>query len=87
MTELRHTSVDGLRVAYVEEGSGEPIVLIHGYPQNHKTWRAQIPHLAKTHRVIALDWPGWGDSERPASVTYADDLICPTANGGGSQAV
>ncbi len=39
-------------------------MLIHGYPQSHYMWRHQIPELAKTHRVIAVDWFGWGESER-----------------------
>lgn len=53
-------------MAYVEAGpvDAEPVVLIHGYPQSHYMWRHQIPELAKTHRVIAVDWFGWGESER-----------------------
>jgi pimeloyl-ACP methyl ester carboxylesterase len=69
---LSHVDVDGVRVAYVEVGQGEPIVLLHGYPQSHEAWRFQIPELAKTHRVIAVDWLGWGASERRSDlpVTY-----------------
>jgi len=61
---LRHVDVDGARVAYVEAGEGEVVVLVHGYPESHAMWRHQIPELAKTHRVVAIDWFGWGDSER-----------------------
>jgi pimeloyl-ACP methyl ester carboxylesterase len=69
LDELKQVTVDGARVAYVEMGpsDGEPIVLIHGYPQSHYMWRHQIPELAKTHRVIAVDWFGWGESERTLS--------------------
>lgn len=64
--ELRQVTIDGARVAYVEMGPGdaEPVVLIHGYPQSHYMWRHQLPELAKSHRVIAVDWYGWGESER-----------------------
>src|SRR5512138_789687 len=70
---LSHVDVDGVRVAYVEAGQGEPIVLLHGYPQSHEAWRYQIPELAKTHRVIAVDWPGWGGSERKAELEMTYD--------------
>ena len=53
---LVQITVDGVAVTYVEEGSGEPIVLLH----NATKWRHQIPHLAKTNRVIAIDWPRGG---------------------------
>jgi pimeloyl-ACP methyl ester carboxylesterase len=64
--QLRETRIDRARVVYLEAGQGEPVLLLHGYPQNHLCWRRQIPALARTHRVIAPDWPGFGGSE-PAS--------------------
>ena len=48
--------------AYVEEGAGEPLVLIHGVGLRLDAWAAQIAGLATTHRVIALDMPGHGHS-------------------------
>jgi pimeloyl-ACP methyl ester carboxylesterase len=56
--------VDGLSVAVFERGAGEPCVLLHGYPQTHRCWRHIAPILSTTHRVIAPDWLGWGESER-----------------------
>jgi pimeloyl-ACP methyl ester carboxylesterase len=44
-------------------GSGPPIVLLHGYPDNLQIWSALAPHLAKQFEVIAFDWPGMGGSE------------------------
>jgi hypothetical protein len=54
--ELKSTKVDGARLAYLEAGpvDGEPVVLLHGYPANHRCWRHQIPVLAEAHRVLAL---------------------------------
>lgn len=63
----RDLYVDGLRLAVYEAGTGEPILLLHGYPQSHWCWRHIIPALAPTHRVIAVDWFGWGDSERASA--------------------
>lgn len=48
--------------AYVVEGEGEPLVLIHGVGLRLEAWAAQIEGLATTHRVVALDMPGHGAS-------------------------
>jgi len=56
--------VEGRRLAYVEVGSGRPIVLLHGNPTSSYLWRNVIPHLAGSGRVIALDLIGHGDSDK-----------------------
>jgi pimeloyl-ACP methyl ester carboxylesterase len=61
---LRESTVDGFRIRYVDVGGGEPVVLLHGYPQDHRCWRHQIAALSRRYRVIAPDWLGWGTSER-----------------------
>jgi pimeloyl-ACP methyl ester carboxylesterase len=73
--QVKSTLVDGARLAYCEAGptDGEPVVLLHGYPANHRAWRHQIPVLAKNYRVVALDLLGWGDSERPLSLAFDYD--------------
>jgi pimeloyl-ACP methyl ester carboxylesterase len=72
---LNHARVDGARLAYLEAGPAdrEPVVLVHGYPANHRSWRHQIPVLANTHRVLAPDLLGWGESERPLSLSFDYD--------------
>ena len=61
-------TVNGRRIAYVEAGTGAPIVLLHGNPTSSYLWRNVIPHLAGLGRVIAPDLIGQGDSEKlPAS--------------------
>jgi haloacetate dehalogenase len=47
-------------------GSGPPLLLLHGAPQSHITWRKVAPTLAKTRTVIATDLRGYGDSSKPA---------------------
>jgi pimeloyl-ACP methyl ester carboxylesterase len=66
--------VDGLRIAVFERGAGEPCVLLHGYPQDHWCWRHVGAALAASHRVIAPDWFGWGQSERSLEAAPAYDL-------------
>src|SRR5688500_4568944 len=59
-----------------DEGQGEAVVLLHGYPQSRLAWRHQLPELARTHRVVAPDWCGWGESGRSlaASFRYEDEV-------------
>ena len=60
-----------MNVVHIEAGEGEPVLLLHGYPQSASCWRHQIPALAENHRVIAADWPGFGRAEPPdTAATY-----------------
>lgn len=62
------TTVKGRRLAHVEAGSGDPIVLLHGNPTSSYLWRDVMPALAGLGRVIAPDLIGHGDSDKiPAS--------------------
>ena len=79
--ELDHhvaTFSDGFRMHYVEVGSGDPVLLLHGFPQTWFAWRKIMPTLAKQYRVIAPDLRGCGDTDRPPSgydkQTVAADL-------------
>lgn len=63
--EGRVTTPSGT-LAYTVAGEGEPLLLIHGLGSTRHTWRHLIDSLAATHRVIAPDLPGHGDSDAPA---------------------
>lgn len=66
--QKKYQDVDGKKIAYVESGEGEPIVLLHGNPTSSYLWRNVIPELEGRGRVIAPDLIGQGDSEKlPAS--------------------
>ena len=70
--------VNGVRLHYVMGGSGEPVVLLHGFPSTWYEWHKIMPKLAEQYTVIAPDLRGLGDSERPASgydkKTLAEDI-------------
>ena len=61
--EKKFQEVDGKKIAYVEAGEGDPIVLLHGNPTSSYLWRNVIPELVGKGRVIAPDLIGQGDSE------------------------
>ena len=62
---LRQVDVVGARANYVERGEGPPLVLVHGLSGAWQNWLEQIPRLSRTHRVIAVDLPGFGASPMP----------------------
>jgi haloacetate dehalogenase len=47
-------------------GAGPPLLLLHGYPQNHLMWRRVAPALTADHTVVLADLRGYGDSDKPA---------------------
>ncbi len=67
------SAAPGFRMHYVDEGSGEPIILIHGEPTWSYLYRNFIPELSKHFRVIAPDHMGFGKSETPPTATYTLD--------------
>ncbi|MBD3186579.1 alpha/beta fold hydrolase [Candidatus Bathyarchaeota archaeon] len=66
----RFMSLDGYRMHYVDEGTGEPIVCLHGMPTWGYLYRKFIKHLSKTHRVVVPDHVGFGKSDVPAGMEY-----------------
>ena len=66
--EMRRATVaPGVQVAYQDAGQGSPtVVLLHGAFSSHSDYAAQVTHLARNHRVIAIDLRGHGQSDRPA---------------------
>ena len=79
VTFSHHTAtVNGIHLHYVMGGKGDPVVLLHGYPQSWYEWRHVMPALAKNYTVIAPDLRGFGDSSRPLTGydgnTTAEDI-------------
>lgn len=67
---VRHrfvTTGDGVRLHVAEAGQGDPVLLLHGFPQHWYAWRRLVPRLAADHRLICLDLRGSGRSEAPAT--------------------
>ncbi len=62
--QKKQVTIFDKKMTYVEEGSGNPIVLLHGNPTSSYLWRNVIPHLSGLGRCIAPDLIGMGDSEK-----------------------
>jgi pimeloyl-ACP methyl ester carboxylesterase len=73
--DSRFAKLDGRQIHYENHGKGrEAIVLIHGWTCDLGFWRGQIPDLARRGRVIAVDLPGHGRSDKP-EIAYSMDLF------------
>ncbi len=73
-------NLNGIKLNYDDNGSGNPIVLVHGHPFDRSMWRPQIDDLVKSDkRVVVPDLRGYGETEvRPGVTTlsvFADDII------------
>jgi haloalkane dehalogenase len=66
--EPKYAEIEGLRMAYVEAGSGDPILMLHGEPTWGYLYRHMIPQLAKIGRVMVPDLIGFGRSDKPVAV-------------------
>jgi pimeloyl-ACP methyl ester carboxylesterase len=71
-------TVNGIQLHYVIGGQGDPVVLLHGWPQTWYEWRHVMPVLAQNYTVIAPDLRGLGDSSKPPTGydgnTTAEDI-------------
>src|ERR1700722_11124866 len=63
--EQRRVETSGATVNLVTGGSGQPLLLLHGYPQTHVMWRKVAPLLAQGFTIVVPDLRGTGDSPRP----------------------
>ena len=69
---VRYLTIDNRRLAYREAGSGPPIIFLHGLGGNSASWEPQFDAFAGSHRVIAWDMPGFGNSDLLPLATTRD---------------
>ena len=77
--EQKRIETSGTTINLVTAGSGPPLLLLHGYPQNHTMWHKIAPRLAEDFTVVAADLRGYGDSGKPhgdpAHVNYSKRVM------------
>ena len=67
----KQVQVEGVNIRYIDEGEGDPLVLVHGIPTSSFLWRHMIKDLSAYGRVIAPDLPGFGFSDPPQNGDYS----------------
>lgn len=73
--EPHYVEIDGLRIHYVDEGEGEVVLCLHGEPTWSFLYRKMIPRLSAGHRVLAMDFAGFGRSDKlPDQADYSFQL-------------
>lgn len=73
--ESHYVDIHGSKMHYIEEGFGDPILLLHGMPTSSYLWRNIIPHLVPLGRCIAVDLIGMGKSDKPNIEYTIEDHI------------
>jgi pimeloyl-ACP methyl ester carboxylesterase len=68
--EVKHIKVDDLQIEYLQGGSGEPLVLLHGFGADKDNWTRIARHLVDEFNVIAIDLPGFGNSTQSMELDY-----------------
>ncbi|BES71590.1 alpha/beta hydrolase [Marinobacter nanhaiticus D15-8W] len=71
--DSRFIDVNGYRIHYRDQGEGETIILLHGIFSSLQTWDAWVAELSRSHRVIALDMPGFGMTGGPENLDDFDE--------------
>ncbi len=66
-----YVSFNGHKIFSVDEGKGEPLLLIHGFPTASWDWSKMLPELRKDYRVLAIDMLGFGFSDKPKNHPYS----------------
>jgi pimeloyl-ACP methyl ester carboxylesterase len=83
--EHRFVEVRGLRMHVAEAGAGEPLLLVHGWPQHWYQWRGVMQRLGDARRLIVPDLRGFGWTDAPAGPiepdVFVEDLIAPDLRG------
>src|SRR5260370_38388511 len=75
--EHRFTDIDGARIHYADEGTGEPLLLLHGNPTWSFLYRKIIAGLSDEFRCIAPDYPGYGMSSAPPASPHTPPQPSP----------
>ena len=75
---MPHLTRGGVRLYYEESGTGEPMLFVHGWTCDRSYFSPQVRHFCATHRCIAVDLRGHGESDKPQGpypiAAYADDI-------------
>ena len=72
---METVTIDGLNIRYIDQGTGDTVLLLHGWNAPAETYRLIIDHLSARFRVIAPNAPGCGGSDEPPCPWHVDDFV------------
>src|SRR5437588_7839908 len=82
VSESKFVDVDHLKVHYTNYGKGETtLVFVHGWACDETVWNDQAPALSEKIRVITIDLPGHGQSDKPNTISYDKNLYVRAIEG------
>src|SRR5437588_13093768 len=82
VSESKFVDVDHLKVHYTTYGKGETaLIFVHGWACDETVWIEQVAVLAEKIRVITIDLPGHGQSDKPKGIAYDKDLYTHAIDG------
>src|SRR5438128_251023 len=82
VSESKFVDVDHLKVHYTNYGKGDTALLfVHGWACDETVWSDQAPSLAEKTRVITIDLPGHGQSDKPNTISYDKNLYTRAIDG------
>jgi pimeloyl-ACP methyl ester carboxylesterase len=76
--DVQTTTVDGREIAFVDRGEGDPLLFVHGLGSNLSLWRETLDAFDNSHRVLALDLPGYGLSGKkdvPGTMSFFAEVV------------
>ncbi|MDO4562809.1 MAG: alpha/beta hydrolase [Clostridia bacterium] len=78
----KQITISNLKISYIDEGEGEPVLILHGWGANKEMFSSVVAHLSKKYRVVVPDLPGFGESQEPPKAwcvadygVFADEFI------------
>lgn len=69
-SDPQRVTVDGVSWSFNRVGSGEPLLLVHGFGASKDSWNLLIPYLIDGYEILAVDLPGFGESDKPEDLGY-----------------
>jgi len=88
--DVQTTTVDGREIAFVDRGEGAPLLFVHGLGSNLSLWREALDAFDDSHRVLALDLPGYGLSGKadvPGTMSFFAEVVTGVLDERGLDAV
>lgn len=71
--QSRYQKIENNKIHYIDEGTGDPVLFLHGIPMSSYSWRNIIPQISDSARCIAIDFMGFGKSDKPSiEYTFSD---------------